>query len=616
MKKLTVLVLALLVVAWSGSMAQTYKVTFKVNMKLELQLGKLTTADKVSARGNFNDWGETQMLDADGDKIYEVEASFDKAKLTDGKTLAFKFFHNGAKATNTGWESINDRKIDITGDKVLDVLWYDDKGASGVNATVNFVANMKLPLKQGDLVKTPLPGKVFAAGDFNGWSTSATELKDDDGDSLYTATVDTIKSGTTINYKFLYSNKANGLVWENDPNKTALILDGTNKVERFFNDVNPNVQLKDGTVSFYVNMSVLEQLKVYNAANDGLQVRGGFNGWSDSDKDRSVMIQDFLAPTNWFLPVGFVKTEVPSVNQYKFFVAKKDTAGWPDGWERPLSQGGGNREFTFEGKPNQETAAVYYDDVYPGYVLTAPVSIKFRVDMKDAFDATKIAVPMKTADKLYWISEQPLFSKVMGWKDSDNQTYFELTDPDGDKIFEGTLTVKTPGFNAFEYRYRFLRTADKSWGEEPAGFAKNAYRVRFIAQTGKNKFVQPYTAPVDKWTNKEDKSDQVEKFPTGYDPTDIEELNTGIPTKYSLDQNYPNPFNPVTKIKFSIPAEENVSLKVFNVLGQEVAILVNKQMKAGSYSFDWNASNLSSGVYFYRIEAGSFNLTKKMLLLK
>ncbi|RJQ58575.1 MAG: T9SS C-terminal target domain-containing protein [Stygiobacter sp.] len=204
----------------------------------------------------------------------------------------------------------------------------------------------------------------------------------------------------------------------------------------------------------------------------------------------------------------------------------------------------------------------------------------------------------------------------MGWKDSDNQTYFELTDPDGDKIFEGTLTVKTPGFNAFEYRYRFLRTADKSWGEEPAGFAKNAYRVRFIAQTGKNKFVQPYTAPVDKWTNKEDKSDQVEKFPTGYDPTDIEELNTGIPTKYSLDQNYPNPFNPVTKIKFSIPAEENVSLKVFNVLGQEVAILVNKQMKAGSYSFDWNASNLSSGVYFYRIEAGSFNLTKKMLLLK
>ncbi|MEW6652226.1 MAG: T9SS type A sorting domain-containing protein [Bacteroidota bacterium] len=616
MKKLTVLVLALLIVAWSGSMAQTYKVTFKVNMKLELQLGKLTTSDKVSVRGNFNDWGETQMTDADGDKIYEVQASFDKSKLTGGVTLAFKFFHNGAKATNTGWESIDDRKIDITGDRVLDVLWYDNKAISGVKSKVEFVANMKLPLKQGDLLKVPLPGKVFVAGDFNGWSTTATELKDADGDSLYTATVDTILSGTNINYKFLYGNKANGTTWEGDPNKTFLVLDGTNKVERFFNDVNPNVQLKDGTVSFFVDMSVLEQLKVYNAAVDGLQVRGGFNGWSASDRDRSVMIQDFLSPANWFLPVGFVKYEVNSVNHYKFFVAKKDTAGWSDGWERPLSMGGGNREFTYRGIANQEAPKVFYDDVYPGYVLTAPVSIKFRVDMKDAFDPTKVAIPMKAGDKVYWVSEQPLFTKLMGWRDTDNQTNLELTDPDGDRIYEGTLTVKTPGFNAFEYRYTIHRAADKSFAPEPAGFGKNAYRVRFIAMTGKNKFVQPYTAPIDKWSTVEDKSAQSEKFPTGYDPTNIQELETGIPTKFTLDQNYPNPFNPTTKIKFAIPADENVSLKVFNVLGQEVATLVNKQLKAGSYSFDWNAANLSSGVYFYRIEAGSFNQTRKMLLLK
>ncbi len=614
MKKLTVLILALLVVAWSGSMAQTYKVTFKVNMKLELQLGKLTTADKVSARGNFNDWGETEMKDADGDMIYEVQASFDKAKLTDGKTLAFKFFHNGAKATNTGWESIDDRKIDITGDKVLDVLWYDNKAISGAKANVEFRANMKLPLKQGDLLKTPIPGKVFIAGDFNGWNTSATELVDADGDSIYTATLDTIKSGTTINYKFLYSNKANATIWENDPNKTALILDGTNKVERFFNDVNPNVQLKDGTVSFYVNMAVLEQLKVYNAAVDGLEVRGNFNGWSNSDKDKSVMLQDFLFPTSWFLPVGFVKAEVPSDNFYKYFVGKKDTTGWADGYERPLSRGGGNRLFTYQGQPNQETPSVYYDDVLPGFYTSKAISIKLRVDMKDAFDATKIAVPMKSGDKVFYISEQPLFCKVMGWRDSDNQTYFELTDADGDKIYEGTLTMKAGGFNGFEYRYGIQRAADKSFTLETAGFGQNAYRVRYIPQTSKGTFTQPYTAPLDKWTDKEDKSDQFEAAPLGF--TDVRDLESGIPSKFSLDQNYPNPFNPTTTIKFAIPADENVSLKVFNVLGQEVATLVNKQMKAGSYSFDFNASKLSSGVYFYRVEAGSFNATKKMLLLK
>ncbi|MFA7418383.1 MAG: T9SS type A sorting domain-containing protein [Melioribacteraceae bacterium] len=614
MKKLTVLILALLVVAWSGSMAQTYKVTFKVNMKLELQLGKLTTADKVSARGNFNDWGETEMKDADGDMIYEVEASFDKVKLTNGLTLAFKFFHNGAAATNTGWESIDDRKIDITGDKVLDVLWYDNKGISGAKATVEFRANMKLPLKQGDLLKTPIPGKVFIAGDFNGWNTSATELTDADDDSIYTATLDTITSGTTVNYKFLYSNKANATIWENDPNKTALILDGTNKVERFFNDVNPNVQLKDGTVSFYVNMAVLEQLKVYDAAVDLLEVRGNFNGWSSADKDRSAMLQDFLFPTSWFLPVGFVKAEVPSDNFYKYFVGKKDTTGWADGYERPLSRGGGNRLFTYQGQPNQETPSVHYDDVLPGFYTSKAISIKFRVDMKDAFDATKIAVPMKAGDKVFYISEQPLFCKVMGWRDSDSQTYFELTDADGDKIYEGTLTMKAGGFNGFEYRYGIQRAADKSFTLETGGFAQNAYRVRYIPQTSKGTFTQPYTAPLDKWTDKEDKSDQFEVAPLGF--TDVQDLESGIPSKFSLDQNYPNPFNPTTTIKFAIPADENVSLKVFNVLGQEVVTLVNKQMKAGSYSFDFNASKLSSGVYFYRVEAGSFNATKKMLLLK
>ena len=89
-----------------------------------------------------------------------------------------------------------------------------------------------------------------------------------------------------------------------------------------------------------------------------------------------------------------------------------------------------------------------------------------------------------------------------------------------------------------------------------------------------------------------------------------------LPKNFELNQNYPNPFNPSTKIKFSLPKDELVNLKIFNILGQEVATLVHEQLKAGSYSYDFNASKLSSGVYFYRIEAGSFNSVKKMLLIK
>jgi len=88
------------------------------------------------------------------------------------------------------------------------------------------------------------------------------------------------------------------------------------------------------------------------------------------------------------------------------------------------------------------------------------------------------------------------------------------------------------------------------------------------------------------------------------------------PFNYSLQQNYPNPFNPSTTIEYSIPQSGLVTLKVFNVLGKEVATLVNGQNDAGNHKVEFNASALNSGVYFYKIESGNFVDTKKMILLK
>jgi photosystem II stability/assembly factor-like uncharacterized protein len=90
----------------------------------------------------------------------------------------------------------------------------------------------------------------------------------------------------------------------------------------------------------------------------------------------------------------------------------------------------------------------------------------------------------------------------------------------------------------------------------------------------------------------------------------------GVPLSYSLSQNYPNPFNPTTKINFSLPKSGAVTLKIYDVLGSEVATLVNSNLKSGSYTVDWNAGGYSSGVYFYRLQAGDFTETKKMILVK
>lgn len=99
-------------------------------------------------------------------------------------------------------------------------------------------------------------------------------------------------------------------------------------------------------------------------------------------------------------------------------------------------------------------------------------------------------------------------------------------------------------------------------------------------------------------------------------PTDVNETQGNFPVEYILEQNYPNPFNPSTLIRFSIPENSFVSLKVYNVLGKEVSSIISEEMSAGNYEVNFNASNLSSGVYFYKLETENFVKTNKMILMK
>jgi Secretion system C-terminal sorting domain len=99
-------------------------------------------------------------------------------------------------------------------------------------------------------------------------------------------------------------------------------------------------------------------------------------------------------------------------------------------------------------------------------------------------------------------------------------------------------------------------------------------------------------------------------------PLGIAPVSNQIPSEYNLKQNYPNPFNPATSIRFDIPKSGNVRLVVFDELGREVSVLIEGELNAGSYKADFNGSSLSSGVYFYRITADDFTMTKKMILSK
>jgi len=99
------------------------------------------------------------------------------------------------------------------------------------------------------------------------------------------------------------------------------------------------------------------------------------------------------------------------------------------------------------------------------------------------------------------------------------------------------------------------------------------------------------------------------------DATSVEK-ESGIPKEYSLLQNYPNPFNPSTTVKYTIPKSEFVTLKIYNLLGREILTLVNEEELPGNYEVKLDGTNLSSGIYFYKLQTEDFTQTKKMILLK
>ena len=100
------------------------------------------------------------------------------------------------------------------------------------------------------------------------------------------------------------------------------------------------------------------------------------------------------------------------------------------------------------------------------------------------------------------------------------------------------------------------------------------------------------------------------------DIVSVEDDIVTFPNKYFLMQNHPNPFNPVTNISYSLPVSGEMTLIIYNILGEEIARLVDGFQQAGEYNITWNASNFASGIYFYRLGAGNFTETKKMVLLK
>lgn len=608
----------------TSSLAQNVNVTFQVDMSVKIATGYFNpSTDVVTCPGGFNNWlneppanTEKVMSDADNDSIYTITIS-----MAPSQSYEYKF------NVGLGWdgkdETGGNRSVAVgTSDMTVDVSFFNDYTPyTGVSSTVTFEVDMQLPA-QGTF--DPATNHVYVAGNFTNWGSGAIEMFDTNNDTIFTVDVP-LTSGSLAIYKFIWSTgAASSGTWEspqegedifgNDKNRIYGIHDGSQTVSRFWNNQNPNVQLADGNIFFEVDMSVLNELGVFNPAVDSVQIRGGFNGWSDTDPARSHMNQNAANENNFYLDIPFTQEILNSTHFYKFFL-KNGSGSTPyanTGWEvalNPTTSGNRDRPIVFQGSPTQEAGLQYFDGVSTDWVIPAGTTVEceFSVDMTYATLAdTQGTNPVfnPSTDTVYWMPRHPLYYSVNGltWP-GDYPRIYQLTDPDQDMVYKFTLTLVGPNFNGFLYNYAYTSSA----GLVHEAGSQEEVRVRYIAQTAPRTFVSPYSAPLDIWSNSEKPEEST--------PTSIEEL-PGTPVQFTLDQNYPNPFNPATLIRFSIPEQGLVNIVVFNLLGEEVATLVNSELKTGNYEVKFDGSKLSSGIYFYRISTDNFVATKKMMMIK
>ncbi len=419
-------------------------------------------------------------------------------------------------------------------------------------------------------------------------------------------------SQASIAYKFVIADKNNPdnvIRWEGDPNREASIASDTTLRWVTF-DRKLLLPAKTVQLYFSVDMSVYQMIGYFKPdSGDVVLVRGSFNGWGEQNS----LTPSVIEPGIWegFIPI----TAAPGdFIEYKYYIktGNNNQARVPNGGWEP----GANYTYTFTDADTQEVPRRYFAGSGPeGFVQKDEgVEVWIFCDMRGATD--KNGDPITKVDSLFVAGSQPPLFWIWDEPDRD-RSMLKLNDsgiyPDkvaGDTIWSVAIIFpKWSSKGPIQFKFAANGIVDNEAGfqedhllflddlpNQPGAKAINELEViKFGRQRGLGAF--------------KDTVKIVNKF------TGIKEVNE-VPLTYALYQNYPNPFNPTTTIKYSIPNTEHVTLKVYNILGQEVMTLVNDTQRPGVYEVKFDASGLASGVYFYRLNAGSFTAVKKMLLVK
>ncbi len=582
---------------WLGKMHEKYATVYLAcDMSVQINSGAFNTeTDSLFVRGSFQtDAGDTANWQGNMFKL-DVENNGDNnfyfsniPVLADsvGKTYEYKF------VMNETWETVSNRTFVLEAPTtwVDPVRFNDDDGT--VTHSIRFEVDMNVQAENGNF--NAATDTVSIAGSMNGWTVKANLMNDDNSDGVYDAIFD-LNEGELYEFKYVINSTG----WESVPNREYTVGTSDDTYTAYFNN-DEGVVRTTISLSFQCNMELEIAAQRFNPATDTLSARGSFNGWSDVTK----MTPSTTDPNTYEGVVNYDSFE-DDVIFYKFAY----TTASGTNWETNPPTNSNNYEHTVTATDITNGYSIVPLRGYNNSTLETVVNqasvIRFIVDMNGAVDGNGVAFS-SIENVAIAGANPPLAWPDGGWPDADSTKVIFMVDDGthgdetaGDNFW--TMEVDFPIYSPLDIEYKY----GANWGlssngganDNEGGVGSNHHVTLFPEFT--------YGSAIDVFGTFETKDVDTRVTETGE-----------IPTVYALGQNYPNPFNPSTVIKFSIPNSGLVSLKVFNILGQEVATLVNEMKSVGVYEVSFDASSLTTGMYIYRIQSGEFTSTKKMLLIK
>jgi hypothetical protein len=483
-------------------------------------------------------------------------------------------------------------------------------------ANITFQVNMAVQERLGNFDSAT--DTVLVRGSFNGWAGYTEILTTTPPDSVYRITV-AIDSGN-IEYKFVLANRdAGDDRWEGVANRTYTVTDDATLDVVYYNDQSSSAVF-DLEVLFQVDMRVRIAMGRFDPTTDVVMVRGGtppLEWGGDANQLPEVTGSPGLY-ADW---VRFDDLPYPGEIQYKFVALIGGDPNNPD-WEQV--PGGGNRLCAFTGtEPDnlpppsgngyQEIVldTVFFSGITFDDITQNPVDVIFTCDVRPAYYKiddvgyiTDIQTGGDTVRSVDGVGVNGLFDQwVWGSIPAAQQLHDDGVAPDevaGDSIWTASVNVPAGSQRIHPYKYGV-----NDYDNE-AGYEKNHSLTVDDTQPTQ-------VLPLDCWGILDSLYDDYNwTCASAAEPA----ANIAIPQEITLYQNYPNPFNPSTRISFSLPATEKVTLRILNILGQEAAVMDLGRLSAGVHEVTFTADNLVSGIYFYRVEAGSMTAVRKMLLLK